>query len=357
MPPGNIFAAMRITVTRANTHSPKVEARAVPLEEVIGMAETPGRYAEQRVELGIRRGHDHGSRAHLREHRALQRGKLTRRDMLYCLDKHRTIEPAERSSRPKERAMEQFDIRSRRRRQRVDPGAEAAKRLTADIQPDKAPDPWLVRQPHQQVAVAAAQIEHGSRPAVSDRLPDRLQPLLMQPTCHVMLMLHRLPRLRHRRSYANVMKVMDGTADALSTRPDAIWRVCQLKPPLGGRNAIEAIMTTLIIINDPPYGTERAYNALRLAHALIQRDPDTEIAVFLMADAVAGARKGQKTPEGFYNIERMLKRVIQKGRVLLCGTCMDARGIGEDEVLDGARRSTMEELAEITATAERVLIF
>jgi len=116
-------------------------------------------------------------------------------------------------------------------------------------------------------------------------------------------------------------------------------------------------MTTLIIINDPPYGTERAYNALRLAHALIKRDPDASVTIFLMADAVAGARKGQQTPDGYYNIERMLKRVAVKGRVLLCGTCMDARGIGEAEVLDGANRSTMDELAGITATADRVLIF
>jgi len=116
-------------------------------------------------------------------------------------------------------------------------------------------------------------------------------------------------------------------------------------------------MTTLFIVNDPPYGTERAYNALRLAHALIKRDPDAEVTVFLMADAVAGARKGQQTPDGYYNIERMLKRVAVKGRVLLCGTCMDARGIGEAEVLEGANRSTMDELAEITATADRVLIF
>ncbi|MFP3921188.1 MAG: DsrE/DsrF/TusD sulfur relay family protein [Dichotomicrobium sp.] len=116
-------------------------------------------------------------------------------------------------------------------------------------------------------------------------------------------------------------------------------------------------MTTLFIINDPPYGTERAFNALRLAHALIKRDPEAGVTVFLMADAVAGARKGQQTPDGYYNIERMLKRVVTKGRVLLCGTCMDARGIGEEELLDGARRSTMEELAEVTATADKVLIF
>ena len=89
-------------------------------------------------------------------------------------------------------------------------------------------------------------------------------------------------------------------------------------------------MKILFILNDPPYGTERAYNALRLAHALVKSDPAAQVTVFLMADAVVAARSGQKTPDGYYNIERMLKRVLAgKGRVLLCGTCMDARGLTE----------------------------
>ena len=80
---------------------------------------------------------------------------------------------------------------------------------------------------------------------------------------------------------------------------------------------------------DPPYGTERRYNGLRLAHTLIKQDKGNQVDVFLMADAVAGAKRGQKTPEGFYNVERMLRRVLagNRGRILLCGTCMDARGI------------------------------
>jgi uncharacterized protein involved in oxidation of intracellular sulfur len=115
---------------------------------------------------------------------------------------------------------------------------------------------------------------------------------------------------------------------------------------------------SLLILNDPPYGTERCYNALRLAHALAKQAPDAEITIFLMADAVTAARKGQKTPEGYYNLERMLKRVlVGKGRVLLCGTCMDARGMTDDEITDGARRSTMDELAVITTSAERVMVF
>jgi uncharacterized protein involved in oxidation of intracellular sulfur len=115
---------------------------------------------------------------------------------------------------------------------------------------------------------------------------------------------------------------------------------------------------TLFILNDPPYGTERCFNALRLAHALLKRDPDTGITIFLMADAVVAARRNQKTPDGYYNIERMLKRVIAgKGAVLLCGTCMDARGVSDDDIMDGTRRSTMEELAEATDAAEKVMTF
>ena len=117
-------------------------------------------------------------------------------------------------------------------------------------------------------------------------------------------------------------------------------------------------MKALFILNDPPYGTERCYNAVRLAHALLKKDPGTEITVFLMADSVVSARKGQKTPDGYYNIERMLKRVIaSKGAVLLCGTCIDARGMTEGDTMDGARRSTMDELAAETVSADKVLVF
>ena len=117
-------------------------------------------------------------------------------------------------------------------------------------------------------------------------------------------------------------------------------------------------MKTLIIINDPPYGTEKAYNALRLAHALLKNDADADITVFLMADAAVGARQGQKTPDGYYNVERMLKRVlVSKGRVLRCGTCRDARGMTENDLMEGARRSSMDELAEATIAADKVLVF
>jgi uncharacterized protein involved in oxidation of intracellular sulfur len=73
---------------------------------------------------------------------------------------------------------------------------------------------------------------------------------------------------------------------------------------------------------------------------------------------VLAAKRGQKTPDGYYNMERMLKRVVAAGgNVLLCGTCMDARGLVETELLEGARRSTMDELSRATIAAERVLVF
>ncbi len=117
-------------------------------------------------------------------------------------------------------------------------------------------------------------------------------------------------------------------------------------------------MKTLFILNDPPYGTERVYNGLRLAHALQKKDPQMEVTIFLMADAVIAAKAGQKTPDGYYNIERMLKRVLtDSGKVLLCGTCMDARGFDEAALMAGARHSTMDELATATVAADKVLVF
>ena len=117
-------------------------------------------------------------------------------------------------------------------------------------------------------------------------------------------------------------------------------------------------MQILLILNDPPYGTERCYNGLRLALALMKNDPATAVTVFLMADAVMAAKAGQKTPDGYYNIERMLKGVlVGKGQILPCGTCMDARGLADTEMMAGARRSTMAELATATLDADKVLVF
>jgi uncharacterized protein involved in oxidation of intracellular sulfur len=116
-------------------------------------------------------------------------------------------------------------------------------------------------------------------------------------------------------------------------------------------------MQALVILNDGPYGTERSYNGLRLALALAKAE-DTSVRVFLMADAVACAKPGQATPDGYYNIGRMLKGLAGRGVAIgACGTCMDARGYADADLADGIHRSSMAELASWTLEAERIVTF
>jgi uncharacterized protein involved in oxidation of intracellular sulfur len=112
----------------------------------------------------------------------------------------------------------------------------------------------------------------------------------------------------------------------------------------------------LVIVNDQPYGSERPYNALRLAGALSKRE-GVEVRVFLLGDAVACAVAGQQLPDGHYHLDRMLKPLLRRGQVGLCGTCMDARGLREDQMVDGARRSTLEELTDWILWADKTLVF
>lgn len=114
----------------------------------------------------------------------------------------------------------------------------------------------------------------------------------------------------------------------------------------------------LILINDAPYGTEKAYNAFRLALQLGKDHPEVVVRVFLMADAASCALSGQKTPEGYYNIERMLRGVLKKGgQVKICGSCADARGLRDAPLIEGTELSTMAELTAWTVESDRVLTF
>lgn len=118
-------------------------------------------------------------------------------------------------------------------------------------------------------------------------------------------------------------------------------------------------MKHLFILNDPPYGTERDYNALRLARELLKDiAKGNAVRVFLVADAAACAKSGQKVPQGYYNIESFLKMIVRAGGVVgVCATCMDARGITDAELVEGARRSTLAEWAEWTQWADKTLVF
>jgi uncharacterized protein involved in oxidation of intracellular sulfur len=114
----------------------------------------------------------------------------------------------------------------------------------------------------------------------------------------------------------------------------------------------------LIVINDGPYGTEKAYNALRLANQLNKAHEDVEVRIFLMADAASCAIAGQNTPNGYYNIERMLKLSISnRSKVKICGSCAEARGLKNVQIIEGAEISTMAELTEWVVGSDKVITF
>lgn len=116
-------------------------------------------------------------------------------------------------------------------------------------------------------------------------------------------------------------------------------------------------MNVLIIINGSAYGLDSTFNAIRLASTLSKRD-GVDVTVFLMGDGVTAAMAGQKTPDGYYKLDRMLGTVSRAGgHILCCGTCMDARGMTESMLIEGSRRSTMEELADHTLAADKILVF
>ncbi len=114
----------------------------------------------------------------------------------------------------------------------------------------------------------------------------------------------------------------------------------------------------LVILNEPAYGSERSYNGLRLAGALAKRE-GMQVRVFLIGDAVACAKRGQRVPPGYYSLETMLGTLLQDhGEVGICGSCLDARGIADADLAQGARRSSMEELATWTGEwADKVIVF
>jgi len=116
-------------------------------------------------------------------------------------------------------------------------------------------------------------------------------------------------------------------------------------------------MKTLLILNDAPYGSERTYNGARLAIALTKHE-GSEVHVFLIGDAASAAHRQQKVPTGFYNLELMLGSVANHaGDIGACGSCMDARGIAAQDLIEGAHRSSMDELSQWTTWADKVLVF
>ena len=117
-------------------------------------------------------------------------------------------------------------------------------------------------------------------------------------------------------------------------------------------------MSILFILNDAPYGSEKMYNAFRLAHQVARDSPETGVRIFLMADAVTAALPGQETPNGYYNISRMIRLLLNDGAsVKLCGSCVQARGLSHLNLIEGSEVSDLQQLAAWTVESDKVLVF
>ena len=117
-------------------------------------------------------------------------------------------------------------------------------------------------------------------------------------------------------------------------------------------------MILTIIVNDAPYGIEKPWNAFRLASTSSIEEIGMKVRLFLMGDSVAAAKKGQKTPDGYYNMEKMLKVLVNKGvEIKTCGSCIDARGLKTEDLVEGIERGTMKILATWIKEADKVVCF
>jgi len=117
-----------------------------------------------------------------------------------------------------------------------------------------------------------------------------------------------------------------------------------------------AIETTTIIVNEAAYGKERAWNALRLAMAMMVKD--MKVNIFLLEDGVTVAKKGQRPPEGYHNLEKMLTELVQNGaKVLACSTCLQARGLNQNDLVPGVEAGKILNLVEWIKESKSVLSF
>jgi uncharacterized protein involved in oxidation of intracellular sulfur len=115
--------------------------------------------------------------------------------------------------------------------------------------------------------------------------------------------------------------------------------------------------TITFILQGSPYGDEKIWNGLRLAKALTTGAIGMKVNIFLLGDGVVAAKKGQKPPEGFYNLEKMLKEMMDQGSaVIACRTCVAARGLTEADLIDGVKiGTTVGDLARWVKESQKVL--
>ncbi len=111
-----------------------------------------------------------------------------------------------------------------------------------------------------------------------------------------------------------------------------------------------------IVLQDAPYGNEKVWNALRLSQDLLS--VGSQVRIFLYGDSVTGAKKGQNPPKGYYNIGDMIKGLLEKGvEVRSCLTCTSARGLTQEDFIDGVVIGKTIDLARWVGEGGQVMVF
>jgi len=117
------------------------------------------------------------------------------------------------------------------------------------------------------------------------------------------------------------------------------------------------MQNVLIIINAPPYGSERCLSALRLATALAGNDAKPAIRIFLMSDATVLGLPNQIDGTG-NGLQGMVEGLVAQGvEIRSCRTCAMARGLAELPQIPGITIGTLVELAAATLVADKVITF
>ena len=112
----------------------------------------------------------------------------------------------------------------------------------------------------------------------------------------------------------------------------------------------------LFILNDSPYSSQRSYNALRLVGAMA--NSETETTIFLLGDGVVNGVRRQSPADASYNVQEMLRALRRQNvSVGACRTCLEARGIDDQSLVEGVERRTLADLQQLTEDADKVLVF
>lgn len=110
-----------------------------------------------------------------------------------------------------------------------------------------------------------------------------------------------------------------------------------------------------ILLFSTPYGSESTDTAIKIAETALKKGH--HVSMFAYGDGVHGFTTGQKA-KGIPNAEHNINRLIDNGLdAQLCGTCLGFRGISDNLLLKGAKRSSLANLCKLISNSDVFITF